>query len=90
MSREIRTPIAGIIGLGEHLLECDLSQLQAEFAKNILENAKFLLPIINDVLDLSKIESGHMNVEAIPFSPNKLVSDVIVPLRLRRKGKAWI
>ncbi|KAL5121753.1 hypothetical protein ACEQ8H_000440 [Pleosporales sp. CAS-2024a] len=87
MSHEIRTPISGIIGLSEHLLECDLSAEQSEFASSILESAKFLLTIINDVLDFGKIESGHMDVEAIPFSPSKLVSDVIVSLRLQARDK---
>jgi CheY-like chemotaxis protein len=87
MSHEIRTPISGIIGLSEHLLECDLSQDQTEFANGILETAKFLLTLINDVLDFSKIESGHMDVESIPFSPYKLINDVLVPLRLHAKQK---
>jgi signal transduction histidine kinase len=46
-----------------------------------------LLTIINDVLDFSKIESGHMDVESIPFYPSKLISDVVVPLRLQAKEK---
>jgi signal transduction histidine kinase len=87
MSHEIRTPISGIIGLAEHLLECGLSAEQTEFADSILESAKFLLTIINDVLDFSKIESGHMDVESIPFYPSKLISDVVVPLRLQAKEK---
>jgi signal transduction histidine kinase len=42
------------------------------------------------VLDFSKIESGHMDVESIPFYPSKLISDVVVPLRLQAKEKgAW-
>jgi signal transduction histidine kinase len=87
MSHEIRTPISGIIGLCEHLLDCGLSEEQLEFASSILESAKFLLTIINDVLDFSKIESGHMDVESIPFSPYKLISDVVIPLRLQAKEK---
>lgn len=87
MSHEIRTPISGIIGLSEHLLDCNLSKEQTEFVHSILESAKFLLTIVNDILDLGKIESGHMDVEAIPFSPYKLVRDVIIPLRIYAKEK---
>jgi CheY-like chemotaxis protein len=46
------------------------------------------LTLINDVLDFSKIESGHMDVETIPFSPSKLINDVIVPLKLQAKEKS--
>jgi signal transduction histidine kinase len=87
MSHEIRTPISGIIGLSEHLQECGLSEEQTEFTDSILESAKFLLTIINDILDFSKIESGHMDVESIPFYLHKLISDVVVPLRLQAKEK---
>jgi CheY-like chemotaxis protein len=87
MSHEIRTPISGIIGLTEHLLDCNLSAEQTEFANGTLETAKFLLTLINDVLDFSKLESGHMDVESIPFSPEKLTNDVLVPLRLQAKEK---
>jgi signal transduction histidine kinase len=61
-----------------------------EFADSIYESAKFLLTLINDVLDFSKMESGHMDVESIPFSLCKLVSDAITSLRLQaiEKGLA--
>jgi len=52
-----------------------------------LETAKYLLTLINDVLDFSKLESGHMDVESIPFSPEKLINDVLAPLRFQAKEK---
>lgn len=90
MSHEIRTPISGIIGLSEHLSDCGLNEEQLEFSNSIEESAKFLLTLINDVLDFSKMESGHMDVEQIPFSPYKLISDTLIPLRLtaRERGLA--
>ena len=87
MSHEIRTPVSGIIGLSEHLSDCGLTEEQMEFADSIHESAKFLLTLINDVLDFSKMESGHMDVESIPFSLCKLVSDALTPLRLQAKEK---
>jgi signal transduction histidine kinase len=90
MSHEIRTPVAGIIGLSEHLSGCGLTEEQMEFADSIYESAKFLLTLINDVLDFSEMESCHMDVESIPFSLCKLVSDAITSLRLQaiEKGLA--
>ncbi|KAF2125609.1 hypothetical protein P153DRAFT_434081 [Dothidotthia symphoricarpi CBS 119687] len=87
MSHEIRTPISGIIGLSEHLSDCGLTEEQTEFCSSIRESAKFLLTVINDVLDFSKLESGHMDVESIPFAPNKLISDTIIPLRLQAEER---
>lgn len=88
ISHEIRTPVSGIVGLSEHLLDCELNREQTEFAESIHESAKFLLTLINDVLDFSKMESGHMDIESIPFSLFKLVSDTLTPLRLQAKGKS--
>jgi CheY-like chemotaxis protein len=79
--------VSGIIGLSEHLSDCGLTEEQMEFADSIHESAKFLLTLINNVLDFSKMESGHMDVESIPFSLCKLVSDALTPLRLQAKEK---
>ncbi|CBX92004.1 hypothetical protein LEMA_P047100.1 [Plenodomus lingam JN3] len=87
MSHEIRTPISGIIGLSEHLSDCGLNEEQLEFSNSIEESAKFLLTLVNDVLDFSKMESGHMDVESIPFSPLKIISDTLIPLRLQAKER---
>jgi CheY-like chemotaxis protein len=87
MSHEIRTPVSGIIGLSEHLSECGLTEEQMDFADNIRESAKFLLTLINNILDFSKMESGYMDMESIPFSPSKLVSDTLTPLRFQAKEK---
>ena len=82
MSHEIRTPISGIIGLSEHLSDCGLNKEQLEFSNSIEESAKFLLTLINDVLDFSKIESGYIDIKQILFSPYKLISDTLILLRL--------
>ncbi len=63
MSHEIRTPMNAIIGFSEQLTFSNLSEQQSFFLKNISEAAKGLLGIINDILDMSKLEAGKMNIE---------------------------
>jgi PAS domain S-box-containing protein len=63
MSHEIRTPMNAIIGFSEQLTFSNLSEQQSFFLKNISEAAKGLLGIINDILDISKLEAGKMTIE---------------------------
>jgi len=67
MSHEIRTPMNSIIGFSELAQDDNLSFKTREYLEKISENAKWLLNIINDILDISKIESGRMSLENIPF-----------------------
>ena len=67
MSHEIRTPMNSIVGFAELALDADLSSGTREYLYRILENAEGLLQIINDILDISKIESGKLELEYIPF-----------------------
>jgi len=67
MSHEIRTPMNSIIGFSELALDSNLSPKIENYIKNILDNSEWLLQIINDILDLSKIESGKIELENIPF-----------------------
>lgn len=103
MSHEIRTPISGVIGTTELLLDTELSAEQRELAGAALRSAHALLDIVNDVLDLSKIEAGKLDLEAVDFALDgvlDLVRDVFavraaetgIDLRIRRQSDvpAWL
>jgi PAS domain S-box-containing protein len=79
MSHEIRTPMNGIIGFSEFFLEPNLSELRRkEYAKVVINSGKRLLSIVNDILDISKIEAGEIKLNYKPVSLNKLLNELYV------------
>lgn len=76
MSHEIRTPMTAILGFTELLSDLGHGDAAAQQAiETVQRNGKHLLSVVNDILDLSKIEAGHLKIEPIPTSPVQLIHD---------------
>ena len=86
MSHELRTPLNAVIGFSEVLLERmfgEVNEKQEEYLQDILSSGKHLLSLINDILDLSKIEAGRMELEALPFDLPSALDNALTLIKER-------
>jgi len=88
MSHEIRTPMNSIIGFSELAMDDEIAPRTREYLYKILESAEGLLQIINDILDISKVESGKMELEHIPFDLHEILGycQTVIVSKAVKKG----
>ena len=87
MSHEIRTPLNGILGMATLMAGTSLDERQLEYCRVIQNSSEALITVVNDILDFSRIESGKMELESIPFDLSQWLASIEEMLRVQAKAK---
>lgn len=88
MSHELRTPMTAILGFAELLSDNVTEPQSVDAVQTIQRNGTHLLGLINNILDLSKVEAGKMPIETIPCSPRRIITDVVATMRVPAEAKS--
>jgi len=87
VSHEVRTPMNGILGMARMLLDTTLAPEQRDFAQNVVSSGEALLTILNDLLDISKLETGKLEIETVAFAPGQMIADAVSMMASNAQAK---